>query len=69
MAPDPSERFKGGVHFVAGGIATAMCLHNLLRWVEDREWRNGLNAGVYAALVAFECVNTLGHCHDDAPGR
>lgn len=51
---DTGERFRGGVHVVAGSLAFAMCAYNLMAWGERKQRRNALNAGLYGALWAFE---------------
>lgn len=56
-----TESFKGGVHFVVGGIAVALALYNLMRAIETHERRNLVNTGAYAALFLLEWRNTRYH--------
>lgn len=59
--PEAGEAFKGGVHYLAGSLAFAMCAYNTLRYVETHTTRNAVNAGVYAALWGFEWGNMRQH--------
>ena len=63
---DRGEQFKGLIHFCAGGLASAMCLHNAMQLFVKRDWRNGVNVAVYAGAVVFEAYHTHEHWKCDA---
>lgn len=48
------EGFRGGVHAVAGSLAFAMMAYNAMRFTDTHARRHAVNAGLYAALWAFE---------------
>lgn len=56
-----SEAFKGGVHWVLGGLALTCGLYNALRFSETRSLRHGVNAAVYGCLWCFEWRNYREH--------
>ena len=56
-----SEHFKGGVHFVVGGLAATLTLYNLMRYAEDTQRHSLVNACAYALLFGLECHNTKRH--------
>jgi hypothetical protein len=55
------EDFRGGVHFVVGGVAAALTLYNLMRFIETKERRNLVNACAYGSLFVLEVTNTRQH--------
>lgn len=55
------ETFKGGVHFVTGGIAVAMLLYNTMQLAETGDKRNLLNVVIYGLVVPFEAAQALHH--------
>jgi predicted outer membrane lipoprotein len=60
------EVFRGGVHSLMGHLACAFALYNAMRFTEERDRRHLVNVGVYAALWAFEQVQTARHWSRDA---
>lgn len=55
------EAFKGTVHFIEGGLAAALTLYNLMRFLETRERRNLVNTCAYGLLWWLEYHNTRHH--------
>lgn len=58
---DTGESFRGGIHFVMGGLALALGLYNVMRFVESRGSAHAINATAYTLLVGLEIVNTHHH--------
>ena len=44
----------------------AMCLHNAMQFCIKKDWRNAVNALVYAGAVVFEAHHTYEHWSGDA---
>mgnify|MGYP001562474529 CR=1 FL=1 len=62
-----ANKFKGGVHFVAGLLTGAMGLYNVGEAVSERRRpRHVINAVVYLGATIFEAVNTFDHWSRDA---
>ena len=58
MAP---ESFKGGAHFVMGGLAATMLLYNVMRYGETKQARNLTNTCAYLLLFGLEWANCRHH--------
>ena len=55
------ETFKGGAHAVTGSLAMALCLYNAMAFGQTKQRRNAVNVVLYAALWAYEGVQTHYH--------
>lgn len=49
-----AERDLGRLHHGMELFAFAFGMYNLLRFSQERSWRNAVNAGVYFALAVWE---------------
>jgi hypothetical protein len=55
------EGLKASVHGVVMGLATLCSLYNGAAWFKRQQPHSAVNAGIYAALVAWELVHVLHH--------
>lgn len=56
-----NDRGLGLVHHVASGLCAGMFLYNLLRFVQEPNWRNGTNVVIYAGAYVWETNRAIGH--------
>ena len=61
LNPGTSESLKAGVHATALGLAVVMGLYNAAAWLRRREPHLGVNAVLYAALMAWEQKQVAHH--------
>ena len=55
------EELKLAVHATTLGLAAVMCLYNAAAWLRRGERHHGINAVVYAALIAWERKHSAHH--------
>lgn len=58
---DVSERFKGSVHLALFGLASVCAAYNVGAFLHRKEWRLGINAVGYVALMAIETMQIEAH--------
>jgi hypothetical protein len=56
-----SERYKGGIHLGLFGLASVCAAYNVGAFLQKKEWRLGLNAVGYVALMAIEKAQIEAH--------
>lgn len=61
MSDETGETFKGGIHFLMGGLALALGLYNVMRFMEVRGRGHAINVAAYALLLGLEAKNTKHH--------
>jgi hypothetical protein len=55
------EGLKASVHGGVLGLATLCALYNGAAWFKRQQLHSAVNAGIYAALVAWELLHVLHH--------
>jgi hypothetical protein len=55
------EVLKAGVHGVMVGTLALCAAYNFAAWLVRRQHHSVINAGVYTALVVWECVHVKHH--------
>jgi hypothetical protein len=61
------EELKTGVHAAVLGLAAVCGLYNAAAWLSRRETHLGINAILYAALIAWEREHVVHHLAERHP--